>query len=317
MDMMWNVWKKTGSKTGSRTGRVVTAWFLAVLVLLLAWFVLSPPSLSAHLAVFIWIFSGLVVLFLARKGDLGKTIKDWEMYAAFALGIFFCILSFFWVQIGLGNPPYSIDDFSILLSGVTLILFSAMKHRRLLLASALPLVAVVAFQVYDKTKAGIEALAEPLIPPVSYLSISMLNLLGVGAVADGNRIMLTSLQGKAVGIVLVFDCTGVESMATFLLAAAIVFYLFRDMPKRKKGLFLAVGVIGTYISNILRVVVIALSGYHYGPTGMIELTHLHSGWMIFTAWMLVFWYAFFASYMKGLKKKQQHRRPGKPAKGAK
>jgi exosortase/archaeosortase family protein len=282
---------------------------------LLSWFFLQPPSLSAHLAIFIWIFTALVVFYLLKRRDFGKTLKKWEINAVIALGVFFCILSFFFVQVGLGNPPYSIDDFSILLSGLTLIFFAVVGFRRLLFASAIPLVAVVTFQVYDKVRLALETLAEPLIPPVVHLSIFFLNLLGVGARADGNMIVFNTVQGSPIFVPIVFDCTGVESMATFLLAAAVVFYLFRDMVLRKKLVFLAIGVIGTYIANIMRVVAICLSGYYYGPKGAIELTHIHAGWIIFTIWMFIFWYAFFISYMKGLKGRQKTQRKRPRGKG--
>jgi exosortase/archaeosortase family protein len=261
------------------TNRAVMVWFTVAIALLLSWFFLQPPSLSAHLAIFIWIFTALVVFYLLKS------------------------FSFFIVQLGLGNPPYSIDDFSVLLSGLTLIFFAILGFRRLLFASAIPLLAVVSFQVYDKLRLALETLAEPLIPPVVHLSIFFLNLLGVGAHAEGNMIVFNTIQGGPVVIPIVFDCTGVESMSTFLLAAAVVFYLFRDMVLRKKLIFLAIGIIGTYIANIIRVVIICLSGYYYGPKGAIELVHIHTGWIIFAIWMFIFWYVFFVSYMKGLKRK--------------
>jgi len=288
-----------------KTNKIVLTWFVAVMVLLLAWFFLQPPSLTAHLAVFIWFFTGLIVLYLVKKKDFGKTLRAWEKYAAIVLGIFFCILSFFFVQLGLGNPPYSIDDLSILVSGLTLIFFSILGFRRLLFASAIPLVAVISFQVYDKVRLALETLAEPLIPPVVSISVFFLNLLGVDAFAEGNRIMFTTIEEKLIGVPIVFDCTGVESMGTFLLASAVVFYIFRDMKMRKKMLFLGIGIIGTYTANILRVVLICLSGYYYGTQGLIQTVHVHAGWILFSVWMLIFWYAFFVSYMKGQKAKQK------------
>lgn len=285
----------------TKTEKAALVWFVAAIVSLTAWFFLQPPSLTAHLAVIIWVFTGLIVLYLTSKKDFGESLKEWEKYAAIALGIFFSVFSFFFVQLGLGNPPYSIDDFSILLSGLTLIFFGVLGFRRLLFASAIPLVAVVSFQMYDKIRLSLETLAEPLIPPVVHISVFFLNLLGVEAYAESERIMFNTAMGWPMGIPIVFDCTGVESMGTFLLASAMVFYFFRDMGLRKKLMFLGVGIIGTYMANIMRVVAISLSGYYYGPKGAIELVHIHTGWVLFTVWMFIFWYAFFVSYMKGQK----------------
>ena len=131
----------------TKTEKAVIAWFLVAIASLFAWFFMQPPSLSAPLALFIWIFAGLIVIYLTKKKDFGETLKAWERYSAVALGIFFCMLSFFFIQLGLGNPPYSIDDYSILLSGVTLIFFALQGHRRLLFVSAIPLVGVISFQM--------------------------------------------------------------------------------------------------------------------------------------------------------------------------
>lgn len=288
----------------TKTEKAALVWFVAAIASLTVWFFLQPPSLSAHLAVFIWLFTGFLVIYLTKKKDFGKALKAWERYAAIVLGIFFCILSFFFVELGLGNPPYSIDDFSILLSGLTLIFFSLQESRRLLFVSAIPVVGVISFQTYDKIRLSLAVFAEPLIPPVIDISIFFLKLLGVEAFSESSRIMFNTVEGKMMGIPIVFDCTGVESMATFLLASAVVFYFIRDMEFRKKLIFLGVGIIGTYMMNIMRVVIICLSGYYYGPRGMIELVHLHTGWILFTVWMFILWYAFFVLlYMKGNKRR--------------
>jgi len=285
--------------------RKILAWFFAVMASVLAWFLISPPSLTGHLAVFIWLLTGLIVLYLARKKDFGKKLVDSEKYLFTGAGAFIIILSFFYIQIGLGNPPYSIDDFSVLLSGITIIFFTYMGRRRTLLTSAIPFIAIVAFQVYDKIRFDLEGTFSFLIPPVVYLSISVLRLLGVNAYAEETRIMFNTVQGQPMGVPIVFDCSGVESMSTFLLAAAVVFYFFREMPRNKKLAFLAVGIAGTYAANIMRVVIICLSGYYYGPEGAIELVHIHTGWILFAVWMFIFWYAFFLSYMRGQRKGQK------------
>jgi exosortase/archaeosortase family protein len=282
--------------------RCILAWAAISLISISVWFVLEGPSLTSHLAVIIWIVTAGTVVYLYSRKDLGGKLKEREQYALYAAGAFFCVFSFLFVPSGLGNAPYSIDDFSILLSGATLIFFSYMGHRRPLLASSVPIVGVIGFQILDKLTPMLEEVSAPLRYPVIQLTTGVLKLLGVEATGEANRVLFTTSQGYPVGVPIVFECTGVESMSTFLLAAAIVFYMFRDMPVKKKLAFLAVGIAGTYAANILRVVAICMSGYYYGVGGVMNITHVNAGWIAFSTWMFIFWYAFFRSYMRGQKK---------------
>ena len=63
------------------------------------------------------------------------------------------------------------------------------------------------------------------------------------------------------------------------------------------ALLILVGYIGTYASNIGRIAIISLSGYIYGPEGVIEQVHVHTGWILFSLWMVIFWYYFFTRHL--------------------
>jgi exosortase/archaeosortase family protein len=73
---------------------------------------------------------------------------------------------------------------------------------------------------------------------------------------------------------------------------------FREARSIKSAVLLVLGYLGTYLGNIIRIVTIGYSGFLYGPTGAIESTHLHFGWIIFTTWMLIFWYYYFTRVLK-------------------
>jgi hypothetical protein len=55
-----------------------------------------------------------------------------------------------------------------------------------------------------------------------------------------------------------------------------------------------------------------LSGYYFGPTGIIEQVHIHIGWICFSAWMIIFWYYFFTRQIgiTSLTKKNSQRPSG-------
>ena len=87
------------------------------------------------------------------------------------------------------------------------------------------------------------------------------------------------------------------SLGTFTIAAIIVLIGFPQALSRKGFVYILIGYMGTVIANILRIYIISLSGYIYGPSGVIEHVHIYIGWVIFAIWMVVFWYFFFTRYL--------------------
>jgi exosortase/archaeosortase family protein len=77
------------------------------------------------------------------------------------------------------------------------------------------------------------------------------------------------------------------------MAIVVVAIGFPKTLSRKGILFILLGYLGTIGVNILRIFLISLSGYLYGPSGVLQSAHINIGWMIFTRWMVVFWFFFF------------------------
>jgi exosortase/archaeosortase family protein len=138
----------------------------------------------------------------------------------------------------------------------------------------------------------------------------MLNLFGIKAVSDQNFISFLSRAGDPIYLAIVSDCTGIWSLGTFTVSVIIVLSSF---PKSitKKGIFLiGIGYLGTFCANIIRILIISLSGYFYGPTGVIEQVHVHIGWIVFSAWLVIFWYYYFTRQIGISFFKKGNRDPG-------
>jgi exosortase/archaeosortase family protein len=234
-------------------------------------------------------------LYLSQKPDI--PLYDADGKKVIILGIVVTIFSFVNIPLGFGNPPYSIGDFSIFLAGIGLILVGLFRIRSYILPLALPLIAVIGFQVYDHFLRNEDLIVAPLIPPVVFVTQFLLNSVGIPAQTAGNLIWYNSLQGAPITISIVSDCTGIWSLGTFTIASLIVITSF-PQSKSLKGFFLIlIGYCGTYVANLMRVFIIALSGYFFGPVGVIEQTHVHIGWIVFTLWMGIFWYYFFTRFL--------------------
>lgn len=277
----------------------ITIWFVLTTLALIAWLLIDKPNLEGDLAILVWLVTAVIVVNLSKTAK-GKLSSSEKTIAAFC-GILICIFSFINAQMGIGNPGYHVGDFSVLLSGVTLILLTFItfiSYRELLLPSLIPFFAYTLYHIYDKMRSWLAVVGAPLEIPVIRITLFILNLLGIGAYALDNVIMITTKGGDMLQIPIVFDCTGVESMGAYLLTTGVIFYYFRKMPRDKMIIFLIIGMIGTYLANITRVVAICVTGYYEGYGAVTQTAHVQLGWIIFSVWMLIYWTAFFISYRK-------------------
>ena len=239
----------------------------------------------------IWILTGLIILYLSRK-KTGE-FSDNQQKIIVIIGILMGIFSFISIPLGITNPPYSIGELSILLAGLGVLVFGLLNFRSLVLPVSLPFIAVMGYGVYELFIRNEEWITAPIIPYIVTLTIGLLNLFGIRAVSDGNVISFISLPGGPVYLSIVSDCTGVWSLGTFTITVMIVLSSFPKSISKKSILLIGIGYLGTFCANIIRILVISLSGYYFGPSGLIEQVHVHIGWIVFSLWLVIFWYYYF------------------------
>lgn len=279
--------------------KIAVCWFITTLVALLAWFIYFPKSLMTHMVLFIWVISGVVVLYRARKAR-GVVMPNNQRIFFLFTGVLVIILGFinqiadviFW------NPPYSLGEFAVLVSGLTIMFFAVLGYRSLLLPASFPLITLFIYQVFDLFQENIEWIASPLLGPTTWLSVIILNLIGINASVSGEYVInFLTRDGQVMNIPIVIDCTGIWSLSAFTASVLLVAMISPKIFSRKGVLFLSVGYVGTYIANLVRITLICLSAYLYGYSGATIETHIHAGWIAFTIWMLIFWYMFFSRYL--------------------
>jgi exosortase/archaeosortase family protein len=133
---------------------------------------------------------------------------------------------------------------------------------------------------------------------------SILSLLGVTnsvhAVAGFTAPGLTFTPVKMtvpVTVVISTSCSGIYSFGIF--AAAYVAFLLTEYerPSRRLWLLLVLGFLASYTANLFRMVVIVLVGYYTDSAQSdlqnLLLAHSYAGWIIFLAWLALFWGALF------------------------
>ena len=270
---------------------VVKIWTAFVIISLGIFLLFVGKTYYTFDAFGIWLLSCIALIYLSRKKIEYLTEKHKTI--VIAIGLIICILSFVSIPLGISKPPYSIGEYSVLLSGLGLILFGVLKMRSLILPVLIPFIAIMGYDLYRLFLEYMDMVTAPLIPFTVSLTTTILNGIGIQTITKGNYISFLSQNGDVINLAIIGECTGVISIGTFTIAAIIVLTTFPQSITRKSLGLIAIGYIGTYCANIGRIVLISLSGYFFGASGVIEQVHIHIGWILFSAWMIIFWYYYF------------------------
>jgi exosortase/archaeosortase family protein len=266
-------------------------WTCFCLLTLVSFILTQNSSYMEIDALSMWVLSCAVIIYLSRK-DSGQNSTH-QNFFILIIGFLMSSLSFISIPLGITNPPYSIGEFSLLLSGIGVILFAFLNFRSLIFPVAIPFIAVIGYGGYEAFVRNQEWITAPLIPIITNITNTLLNVIGINSVVNGNIISFMSQTGSPIYLSIVSDCTGIWSLGTFTVAVIIVFSSFPPSITKKCVILIAIGYLGTFIANITRILLIALAGFFYGPAGIIENVHIHIGWIVFTLWMIIFWYYYF------------------------
>jgi archaeosortase C (PEF-CTERM variant) len=142
--------------------------------------------------------------------------------------------------------------------------------------------------------AGISAYSEYLLAkPVD----GMLSLSGVTSTIDGITITFLTNDGDRIALLIATSCSGVYSFAIFTAAfIAFVATEFEEWDSRLKW-FMALGILAAYMANLLRMYIIVMVGHYYGSDALLW-AHANVGWVIYMAWIALFWWALFRWFFK-------------------
>jgi exosortase/archaeosortase family protein len=129
---------------------------------------------------------------------------------------------------------------------------------------------------------------------------SVLSLLGVansvhsvvGFTAPGLTFTPVKMS-VPVTVVISTSCSGIYSFGIFASAYAAYLMTEYERPSGRLWLLMVLGFLASYTANLLRMVVIVLVGYHTDSAQSelqnLLLAHSYAGWIIFLAWLALFW----------------------------
>lgn len=143
-------------------------------------------------------------------------------------------------------------------------------------------------------KSKVNPLFVPLTHIITDISLILLNFIKPTTVAKVTRgpdgfihSMTINFDGLNIGIG--DPCSGIVSITVFL-TVIIAYYIATGRKDSKKTFFFAfLGVCALFIVNLLRIIIISVTGYYFGPEAML-FVHENLGWIFFVAIMAIFWY---------------------------
>lgn len=107
-------------------------------------------------------------------------------------------------------------------------------------------------------------------------------------------ISMITLSGERFLMIINEACSGSASMSVFL----VIFMLMSldlSLPGRKWVFLLIIGIIGTFLQNIVRLVLLMFVGYYFGPSA-VERGESFAGYIIFPVWYAIFAFVYMKCY---------------------
>jgi exosortase/archaeosortase family protein len=112
-----------------------------------------------------------------------------------------------------------------------------------------------------------------------------LQAIGLSPDIHGQTVTYRTLRGP-MALEVGAACSGVQAMALF--AGVLGLFLWIEKPGgRRLALWCAIGIAGVYVANLLRLVMLFLVGFQWGPEALVQ-AHAQAGWIFFVGWALLF-----------------------------
>lgn len=154
-------------------------------------------------------------------------------------------------------------------------------------ASKIPLMLLGLFGIAVGFPMLLENTAATWFPrATAVLSVSTLQLFGLPVTLNGVTVTLNSLLGYDIVTKVDTRCAGSDSLAIFL---AIFGLMLIDRKPQNKVLIglLVFGVIGTFLQNFARLLLLFAAGYYYGGDALWAV-HDYASYILFPVWFLGF-----------------------------
>ena len=129
------------------------------------------------------------------------------------------------------------------------------------------------------------------VPIIASLVVSVLNWMGYRAEllppsSQSLGMSILKVQGLPKPIGIAWGCAGVQSLFIYTFVI-LLFIKGAGISLKRKIVYVAIGAIGTFFVNLLRIVSICIVGVHMGPDAL-SMFHEYYGELFFIAWIIAY-----------------------------
>jgi len=202
------------------------------------------------------------------------------------LGLTAVILSFFAYYIIAPFVPmvgiYGIVNYTIYLFGLVLLFFKPVAFKQTFTAFFL----IVAAGIIGLSYRWIEHQITPTVPYYVSIFSFVLNLVGMKHTRPYPDTLYLSTSRGTLPVWFEGGCIGVYSAILFSILI-VVTMIETSAPKRTKLLWAIIGLIGIFVLNIIRLLIVVAAMYNYG-WDFGQQVHQVAGYILFLSWIAVF-----------------------------
>jgi len=240
---------------------------------------------------------------------LKKVTLGWRLVPFFPLaGIVIIALDVLYNLLIAGSPAIQIHDTVAIMFGVSLMAYPFVpqkfdRERDFVLFFFLILVLILVVPlllfrlVQGNFDEGVNAYSSTLLAPQLTWIV---NLFGIKASiipsppgTSAPTIGFFTQGGASISVQISTSCSGIYSFSIF--AAAFTAFILTEFDRTNWRVWslLIMGFVASYVANLLRMTVIVLAGYFAivpeDAEASMMLAHSNAGWLIFLAWISLFW----------------------------
>jgi exosortase/archaeosortase family protein len=129
-------------------------------------------------------------------------------------------------------------------------------------------------------------LREWVVPLEAKLIAVLVGSLGLGTITTSDTVYLLG-SGRSVGVYISWNCVGWQSFILFIIT--LFTGLQGGYTRRSKIETITLGLLGTFLVNLLRIASVCLIAFYLGQFSAI-IFHDYGGTIIILLWLFAFWY---------------------------
>jgi len=231
---------------------------------------------------FQYFFIMVIVLFawFLFKWDAVKAISTRSGRVEMALGIF--VIGAIYLFNAMRGSSVGILDLLVIFLGAVVFTYGMRSFKLFWVPATYGIVLLLGYQI--------EAYAPNYVVLQNWLAgvmASAVSAMGISATVSGHIVSMNLSNGQPVLLDIAGECTGLQGILAFGLLSTMALLDMKPKISRLVPL-LAIGFTGAFLVNIVRLLVVFLTFEYFGLDAGSAM-HVYFGYLIFIAWVMVFW----------------------------